>query len=56
MKMKKHIRIRITEEQYKKLTDQIIREEISKSKLIRNMMDRYLEETCRIQGKDRKDV
>jgi hypothetical protein len=54
--MKKHLRIRITEEQFKKLADQIIREEISKSKLIRNMMDKYLDETCRTPRQDGNDV
>ena len=41
-KMTKHLCIRISETQFKTLTDILVDEEISKSKLIRNIINDYL--------------
>ena len=43
----KPIRIRITEEQFIKLSSQIIEEETTKSNLIRQLLHSYLENNCR---------
>ena len=40
----KHLRLRITEEQFRKLADALIDEERSKSALIREAINNYLED------------
>lgn len=43
MKKNKHLRIRITEDQMKRLIDKIVVEESNKSKLIRDLINEYLD-------------
>jgi hypothetical protein len=43
-KKTKHLRLRITEEQFRKLADALIDEERSKSALIREALQNYLED------------
>jgi len=40
----KHLRLRITEEQFQRLADALIEEERSKSELIREALHNYLED------------
>lgn len=40
-KMTKHLRIRITEQQFKKLAEALINEHMSKSSLIRQIIEDY---------------
>jgi len=42
-KLKKHICIRLTGEQFRKLTDVLVDEQMSKSVLLRNLIRNYLE-------------
>lgn len=44
----KHLNIRITEIQFKKLFEVIIEEKKNKSEVIRNSIDYYLDKSCRI--------
>jgi tRNA A22 N-methylase len=46
MKKGKHLRIRITENQFKVLTERIIEEQKTKSEIIREMIDDYIK-ICR---------
>ena len=41
-KLKKHICIRLTGEQFRKLTDVLVDEQMSKSALLRNLIRNYL--------------
>ena len=43
-KKTKHLRLRITEEQFRRLADALIDEERSKSELIREALQTYLED------------
>jgi hypothetical protein len=43
-KMTKHIRIRVTEDQFRRLADALIDEERSKSAIIREALHNYLED------------
>jgi metal-responsive CopG/Arc/MetJ family transcriptional regulator len=42
-KLKKHLCIRLTGDQFRKLADALIDEEQSKSELLRNLINNYLE-------------
>ena len=53
MRKTKTLRVRITESQLKRLTDVLIEEELNKSELIREMIDKYVR-SCRNPKK--KDV
>ena len=53
MRKSKTLRVRITESQLKRLTDFLIEEELNKSELIREMIDKYVR-SCRNPKK--KDV
>ncbi|CAN1513250.1 hypothetical protein MCERE19_00847 [Spirosomataceae bacterium] len=53
MRKSKTLRVRITENQLKRLTDVLIEEELNKSELIREMIDKYVR-SCRSPKK--KDV
>jgi metal-responsive CopG/Arc/MetJ family transcriptional regulator len=53
MRKLKTLRVRITENQLKRLTDVLIEEELNKSELIREMIDKYVR-SCRNPKK--KDV
>ena len=53
MRKSKTLRVRITENQLKRLTDVLIEEELNKSELIREMIDKYVR-SCRNPKK--KDV
>jgi hypothetical protein len=44
IKMTKHIRIRVTEDQFRRLADVLIEEEITKSALIREALQNFLED------------
>jgi hypothetical protein len=46
-KKSRNIRIRITEDQFKRLSDSIIQEEMTKSSLIREILQDYFEKNCR---------
>ena len=46
-KKSRHIRIRITEDQFKKLSYSLIQEQMTKSSLIREVLNDYLEKNCR---------
>lgn len=44
-KKTKHLRIRITESQFKKIADALISEERNTSRLVRNALNQYLDKT-----------
>lgn len=50
MKKVKHIRIRVTEEQFRRLSDVLVKEQKSKSIFLREMIDKYVY-TCRKRNK-----
>lgn len=50
MNKSKKITIRVTESQMKRLTDTIIEEQITKSQLVREMLDKYVR-FCRTTNK-----
>lgn len=50
MKKNRKVTIRLTESQMKRLTDTIIEEQITKSQLIREMLDKYVR-FCRTTSK-----
>lgn len=52
MKKDKHIRIRITEEQLNRLVQVLDEEDKSKSTLLRELIDRYLDKIYREPKKD----
>ena len=48
MKKDKHLRIRITEEQLNRLVQVLNEEDKSKSTLLRELIDSYLDKSCRV--------
>lgn len=52
MRKSKTLRVRITENQLKRLTDVLIEEELNKSELIREMIDKYVRSCRNPQKKD----
>jgi metal-responsive CopG/Arc/MetJ family transcriptional regulator len=52
MRKSKTLRVRITENQLKRLTDVLIEEELNKSELIREMIDKYVRSCRNTQKKD----
>jgi metal-responsive CopG/Arc/MetJ family transcriptional regulator len=52
MRKSKTLRVRITENQLKRLTDVLIEEELNKSELIREMIDKYVRSCRNPQNKD----
>ncbi len=50
MKKEKHLRIRITEDQLKKLTDVLVQKKTTKSNLIREAIHQYLLKNCRTES------
>jgi metal-responsive CopG/Arc/MetJ family transcriptional regulator len=54
MRKSKTIRVRITENQLKRLTNVLIEEELNKSELIREIIDKYVRRSCR--NPQKKDV
>ncbi len=53
MKMDKHLRIRITEEQMNRLVQVLKKENKQKSTLLRELIDHYLDRSCREYKKDK---
>ena len=43
-KKTKHLRIRVTEEQFRKLADLLIEEQKNKSSLVRDILNKYIDE------------
>lgn len=50
-----HLRIRITTEQYIRLCQLIVEENISKSQFIRSAIDEKLNNSCRVKNKTREN-
>jgi predicted DNA-binding protein len=48
MKKEKHLRLRITEDQLKRLSKTLLKEKKTKSEIVREAIHRYLEENCRM--------
>lgn len=49
MKKEKHLRVRITEDQFNWLSRTLIKEKKTKSEIIREAIHRYLNENCRMK-------
>jgi metal-responsive CopG/Arc/MetJ family transcriptional regulator len=55
-KMTKHLRIRMTEEQFKKLADVLVEEQKSKSTVIRDALQMYLGEHNNRNGSQKENI
>jgi len=51
-KLTKHMTLRITEEQYIKLRKTLLKEQTTKSSLMREVLNSYLNESCRKGSKE----
>lgn len=54
-KLKKHVCIRLTGDQFRKLADKLVDEERNKSELLRNLINDYLErQSHKTKGQNKK--
>lgn len=52
MKYRKQLRIRITEDQFRRLIDRVILEESTPSMVVRNVLDKSLKKNYKAKGKN----